>query len=88
MAEVAATRLQGLLLSVCSSPHAPKMPPFGLLNAVSERKYHVNTVIKQGYQAPGPFVSTALSTWLGGRVDYQVQREGLRSGHVDTWVER
>ena len=72
MATVAAARLKGLLFSVCSSPHLPKMPPYGLVNAVAERRYRVNVVIKKGFLAPGPFVSTALSTWLGGRVDFQV----------------
>ena len=71
-ASAAANRLQGMLFSVCSSPRLPKMPPYGLLNAVAERRFRVNVVVRKGYIAPGPLVSTALSTWMGGRVDFQV----------------
>ena len=73
MATEASARLQGLLLSVCSSSDNPLIPASGLLTAVAEKRFLVNAVVQKGVFAPGLFVNAALSTWANGKGDYQVR---------------
>ena len=71
MARTAKERLNGLLYSLCSSKEDPQVPGMGLLTAVAEKSYLVNTFVEMGFHPPKQFALDAVDSWLQGKKDFQ-----------------
>ena len=71
MARTARERIDRLLYSTCSSKEDPRVPDMGLLTAVAEKSYLVNTFVEMGFHPPKQFALDAVDSWLQGKKDFQ-----------------